>query len=601
MTRRTLGAFGLALCLLPAMLAAQQAPQAPGGANTPGPPAPRPQLPPRDGAPGAVPAGTAGIRGRVTAADTGMPLRRAQVRITGSQPGQQPLQQTATTDAEGRYEFGKLPASRYSITVSRNGYVTLQFGQQRPFEPGKSLNLAESEIAEKIDFALPRGGVIAGRITDNFGEPLAGVRVDAQRYQYLPGGQRRLTSAGNPGIPFGFVTDDLGQFRVYGLMPGAYVVSAAPSIVGAASVTTGGGTASSGGDDGFTTTYFPGTGNAEEAQTITVGVGQEATATFAVVSARMTRVSGVVRNSQGNPVGRVQLMLVTRSGNSGSSMGGTTQPDGSFAFANVAPGEHTIDVRPMTGALGSAMGSAPNDEFASVTFTATGQDITGLVVTTGVGATISGSVVFEGDPKAVQTAAGALNVYPTPADPSAPSALGGLPDSGMVDETGHFQVRGASGRMLFRTRGVQGPAMAGWSLKSVTLNGVDITDTAFDAKPSTNTTGLEVTMTDKQTTLSGTVRNGRGDAVKDFVVAILPSAAKEGTAATRFTRTIRPDQQGRYETKGLPPGDYVAVAVESLEQGGEWDPAFQQLMKPKGKSFRLTEGQSSTLDLSLTQ
>jgi hypothetical protein len=44
--------------------------------------------------------------------------------------------------------------------VTRNGYVTLQFGQQRPFEPGKPLNLAEGEVAQKIDFALPRGGVI---------------------------------------------------------------------------------------------------------------------------------------------------------------------------------------------------------------------------------------------------------------------------------------------------------------------------------------------------------------------------------------------------------------------------------------------------------
>src|SRR5437762_4009244 len=105
MTPRTLGALGLALYLLPAMLSAQGAPQAPGGANMPGPPAPRPQMPPRDGAAPAVPTGTAGIRGRVMAADTNMPIRRAQVRITGTQPGQQPLQQTASTDAQGRYEF----------------------------------------------------------------------------------------------------------------------------------------------------------------------------------------------------------------------------------------------------------------------------------------------------------------------------------------------------------------------------------------------------------------------------------------------------------------------------------------------------------------
>jgi hypothetical protein len=589
MTPRTLGALGLALFLVPTMLAAQAAPQPPGAA-TPGPAASRPQMPPRDGA-AAVPTGTAGIRGRVMAADTNTPLRRAQVRITGAQPG---IQQTANTDADGRYEFAKLPASRYTITVTRNGYVTLQFGQQRPFEPGKPLNLAEGEIAEKIDFALPRGGVITGRVTDTLGEPLAGVRMDAQRYQYLPGGQRRLTSAGNPGIPFGFVTDDLGQFRVYGLMPGAYVVSASPPIVGA-SMTAGAGTASSGGDDGYTTTYFPGTSNADEAQSITVGVGQEANASFAVVSGKMSRISGVVRNAQGNPVGRVQLMLATRTAAGGSSTGGTTQADGSFAFANVAPGEHSIDVRPIPGTVSAS------DEFASVPFTASGQDITGLIITTGGGATLAGRVVFEGNAEPPQGLAQQFRVLPGSADPSTPLVMGLSPDSGLVDETGHFQVRGVSGRLLFRAGSAQGPPVPGWYLKSVTLNGVDITDTGFDAKPATNTTGFEVTMTNRQTTLSGAVNNARGDAIKDFVVAVFPAAAKEGMAATRFVRAVRPDQQGRYETKGLPPGDYVAVAVESLEQGGEWDPAFQQQMKPKGKSLSLTDGQSATLDLTLVQ
>jgi hypothetical protein len=141
----------------------------------------------------------------------------------------------------------------------------------------------------------------------------------------------------------------------------------------------------------------------------------------------------------------------------------------------------------------------------------------------------------------------------------------------------------------------------GWYLKSVTLNGVDITDTAYEPKPSSNVTGMEVTLTNQQTSVSGTVTDVRGDAVKDYVVAVFPATAREDILPTRFTRTIRPDQRGRYQVRGLPPADYVAVAVESLEQGGEWDPAFQQQMKPRGKSFRLTEGQTSTVDLTLVQ
>ena len=61
----------------------------------------------------------------------------------------------------------------------------------------------------------------------------------------------------------------------------------------------------------------------------------------------------------------------------------------------------------------------------------------------------------------------------------------------------------------------------------------------------------------------------------------------------RFVRVVRPDQQGRFETRGLPPGDYLAVAVETLEQGGQWDPAFRKQVEPTAKRFRLTEGQTT--------
>ena len=87
---------------------------------------------------------------------------------------------------------------------------------------------AMRRLVEKIDFALPRGGVIAGRVTDELGEPLAGVRMQAMRYQYLPNGQRQLTPVGGVGMPFGLATNDLGEFRLYSLMPGTYIVSAAP-------------------------------------------------------------------------------------------------------------------------------------------------------------------------------------------------------------------------------------------------------------------------------------------------------------------------------------------------------------------------------------
>jgi hypothetical protein len=67
----------------------------------------------------------------------------------------------------------------------------------------------------------------------------------------------------------------------------------------------------------------------------------------------------------------------------------------------------------------------------------------------------------------------------------------------------------------------------------------------------------------------------------------------------RFTRTVRPNQNGRYEIRGLPPGDYMAVAVATFEFGNEWDPAFRKQAEPTAKHFRLRHGQTATLDLEL--
>ena len=83
-------------------------------------------------------------------------------------------------------------------------------------------------------------------------------------------------------------------------------------------------------------------------------------------------------------------------------------------------------------------------------------------------------------------------------------------------------------------------------------------------------------------------------------MAILPDRLREGALPMRFIRVVRPDQQGRFETRGLPPGDYLVAAVETLE-GGQWDPAFRKKVEPRRKRFRLVEGQTVSLDLQLIQ
>jgi len=141
-------------------------------------------------------------------------------------------------------------------------------------------------------------------------------------------------------------------------------------------------------------------------------------------------------------------------------------------------------------------------------------------------------------------------------------------------------------------------ASSALGIKSVTIEGRDITDTPYEIKAGAHVTGLEITLTKAQTTLSGRVQTGLG-AAKDYIVVTFPSNLREGDIPTRFIRTLRPDQEGKYQTKGLPAGDYFAIALEAIEQGQQWDPAFHDRVKPRATNFRLSEGQTLTLDLRL--
>jgi hypothetical protein len=371
-------------------------------------------------------------------------------------------------------------------------------------------------------------------------------------------------------------------------MPGTYIVSAAPFEMSGMMTSPGG--PSSVQADGHGITYYPGTINVDEAQSITVGLAEVANASFALVPQRMTRIAGLVRDSQGKPLA-ASLSLRTQSGG-GMMMRMLTMAgqDGRFSVANIPPGEHFIEVSPRPG----------DEESASVPITAGGQDITDLNITTSPGRTISGQVIFEGAPAGQPR----FRVSASSPDPgSAPLTRVFDNSAGMVDEEGRFQIRGLSGsRAVFNVFPAQ-PGMGAptWFIKSVTIGGENFTDIPFDLSTARDDTKVEIVMTDKQTTLSGTARNARGEQVVDYTAVMFPAQVKEGVMAARYTRAVRPDQQGRFQVRGLPPGDYFAAAVDSLEQGGQFDPAFRKQIEPSAKRFTLTEGQTATVDLVLAQ
>lgn len=530
---------------------------------------------------GGTQTGTARIRGRVVAAETGTPLRRAQVLLLS--PESQ-FRRGATTDSEGRFEFTELPAGRFVVSANKSGYVGLQYGQRRPFEPGTPVRIAESENVERIDFALTKGGVIVVRVTDDLGEPLAGAQIQLQRFQYGQDGERQLTQA-PIGMPFMTMTDDRGELRAFGLTPGEYVISANVRNTGAP------GFANEEARDGFSPTFYPGTVSAAEAQALSIAAGEERAIQFAMTAARLARISGTVVNSEGLPAAGAQLLIMTRQGNSGSSYGGgTVAADGTFTISGIAPGEHAINVRPpfRPGDFGG--------EFASMPVSVSGSDITGVRIVTGKGATITGRVVYEGTAKRDGQRA-QPRVMVSPVDRSGQSIIPADPrTNGVVEENGNFRVTAASsGRVFFNM--VTPPS---WGVRSITFEGEDIMDRPFDLAGRQSISGVVIRLTDKLTQVSGRVSDGRGQLLRDYVVVIQSAEDKEPVVASRLTRLARPDTSGRFELRGLRPGRYVATAIETLEQGRQFAPEFREQLRRSAREFAVRDGETVALDLTLT-
>lgn len=554
-----------------------------------------PQQPPRDVVRRPEPVGTAVIRGRVVASDTGNPIRRATVNlspvmtapppqggrsggsgITGGvvggvgggvsggvvggvvssgpntqmslMPMARPRQ--ATTDAQGAFEFTGLPAGTYHIRASPNQYspqyLSIAYGAKKPIgplssDPGQPIQLTDGQTFDKAIVALPRGAVIAGRVTDENGDPLA--RVQVYTLFYPPGSSRSQRFGG------GAQSDDLGQFRLFGLQPGDYVVAAEarnntfvpPNAVPEREED----------NIGYLTTYYPGTADEGAAVRVRAKPGAESSGIeIRLVQGRLFRISGFVTDSQGQPLARTSGQLMRSVGGGGAfGLGFSTDDQGQFRMQNVPPGTYRVIVRQMRPNMGLIGPRQPEmGEMANVPLTISA-DLDNLAVITSPGVTISGHVVFEqGPPSPMPKEMRVMGQIGNPEDmmgmPSPPPAT--------VTPELTFTMKGLMGEYLLRT------SAPNQYVKTVTANGEDITDIPHEFKTNERVT---VTLTSRVSTLEGTVTDAKGDSSNDSGIILFPEDKASWRGNSTRLRRASVSANGQFRIPGLLPGRYYVAAV----------------------------------------
>ena len=564
--------------------------------------------PPRDSpaqATGGEAEGTATISGRVVAADTGEPLKRA--RVTARVSDARGLI-VSTTDAAGRYALVGLRAGRYTISVSRPGFVTLSYGQRRPRQPATPIQVLAGDDLHDVSFSLPRGSVITGQLVDEDGVALPLAAVRAMRYVYRQG-QRQLVPVGEDR------SDDRGQYRIFGLAPGNYYVSAtAPGQLGPAAVgrfaLRAGGPAGRFADPfeppradddqglGYAPTYYPGATGLGQALPVTLGLSTEMTGVdFGVLLVPTARVSGTVLRADAGHPGAARVVLVPEDGAffRGATSGARVEDNGRFEIRHVPPGRYILRAVLRRASGGPRNSGRPRGRtppmFASQALEIDGFDVTDLTLVLGPGARLSGSVDFDttgSDPDDVTR----IRVSATPL---APIPMVGGADA-RVQSDGTFELEGiADGARLLRASG----APSGWVLQAVYLDGRDVIDTPLDFGGVGHVEGVRLIFSDRVSELSGVVHDRRGEPLTDFTVIAFPPNEERWQPASRFIRASRPDQNGSYQITGLPAGDYLLAAVDVVEQGEWYDPRFLDPLRAGAVRLRLGAGEAKALDLTL--
>jgi hypothetical protein len=204
-------------------------------------------------------------------------------------------------------------------------------------------------------------------------------------------------------------------------------------------------------------------------------------------------------------------------------------------------------------------------------------DIRDVVLELKAGVAIRGRIVVESGsiqaPMGAGPGAAAMQqstTQPIHAEPADGALSLGMLNGQLDRQRGTFEILGLRPG-LYRLR-MPGVPM----VKSIVWEGRDLTYEPFDATQGRDFTDVVITVTDRSSTIEGTIRDQSGNRVTTAAVLAFPT---DRTRWTRFgfspahLQWIPTDSKGSYKIK-VPGGDYYVVAVEPHRAGGLYDPAF---------------------------
>jgi len=499
------------------------------------------------------------IAGRVVD-QTGQPLAHVTVNLRSY--GETARGNTATTDRSGNFKIEGLEPYAYIVTANMPTYIAA------PRDPDAS-PLGFYRVGENVTIELIKGGVITGTVKKVNGDPVVSVMVRAYMIRDSKGQPPRY------GVPTRVrQTDDRGVYRIYGLTPGTYIVSAGG--IGNAN----GYTIDQYGSD--VPTYAPSSPR-DTATEVTVGSGEEA----ANVDIRYREEPGhMISGTATSLAGTEQTMgfsLTLTSILNGTAQASytTIQPPGmrGFAFSGVGDGEYDLLAQQYSAATGWIVSEPRRVQVR-------GADVSGVDLVGKPLASIAGDLVLEDSklpecqgkrrPLLGETVIGAWHDEKT-VSRDLPVFLYGMGSPTLPDKNGKFRLRNlAAGKYRFNVR----PLAKYWYLKSISWPTAPASLPAKTATPDrprdaarnwTNVrtgeqlTGLTITFAEGAASLRGHIDAGEGKKLSSRAfVYLAPAEPDKAEDIVRYFVALAAED-GSFNLTNLPPGHYWAMAATAGE------------------------------------
>jgi protocatechuate 3,4-dioxygenase beta subunit len=507
------------------------------------------------------------VSGKLVNAVTGQPVPQA-VLIFNS------VQQiyNVTTGADGGFSLADVRPGRYRMAVTKPGFATSVYTGRILEGLGSILFVDAGQSLKTLTLRILPHSVITGRITGPEGDPVIGARVEVFGVRYLLAG-KQLFQVGSS------TTNDLGEYRIFGLAPGKYLVAATvwpqaesiaagrahprPSIA----------------ENEYVQTYYPGVAEIAAASTVEIVPGGQASDINVRLSyARTAPVRGRVVHGQdiaGNP--RALVILAPRKTSDAaiapSNRTFYADADGAFEFPGVAPGSYDLFASVDQG--GRMFSTRAQIEVGA-------DPIENLTLAIGPGLTLTGHVRVDDDLSRPPN----LRAQLIRSDTRFP---GGPAMTAPVSGDGTFSITNVSpDRYTVQVY----PVPAGYYVKGIRSADRDVLLSGLDLMTGP-AASLEVVFSSHGGDITGLVNTSATEPAPGAVVVMIP---QNGDSSPGFRRSIA-DQRGAFAFRGLAPGEYRILAFEEMNDERFLDPDFLKPLEGQGETITVREGSRKTVQL----